>query len=145
MKVPRLLPALALVAALAGLGISVYLTVEHYAKAALVCNLSGFSCAQVLTSVYATLPFGHLPTSAAGLLFFSVAALLLAFRLLRPSNLASRLSLAWAATGLLAALYFIYLEIVVIAAICLWCTAVHVLVAASFLLLVYQRSAYERP
>ena len=144
MKPPRLLVALALLSSLVGLAISIYLTLNHYAAAPLACNLSIFSCERVLISPYATLPFTSLPTSAAGLLFFALNSLLLALRLFRPSPRLSLLTLAWNFIGLLFVLYLVYLEIVVIAALCLWCTLVHILVVISFLLLLYQRNAYER-
>jgi uncharacterized membrane protein len=141
---PRLLIALALLASLGGLAVSIYLTLNHYAAAPLVCNLSGFSCERVLTSPYATLPLTTWPTSIAGLLFFAVSILLLSLRFFRPTPRLAQASLAWAFLGLLFVLYLVYLEIVVINAICLWCTLVHVLVVVSFLLLLYLRSAYER-
>lgn len=132
----------ALAGAAAGFAISLYLTAQHYAVAPLVCNLSGFSCERVLTSVYATIPFTSLPTASLGLPFFLLLALLLLLRLFHPDSLLlSRLALGLAFLGLLFALLFVYFEVVLIGAYCLWCTLVHILLVLIFLTLLYQRSS----
>jgi uncharacterized membrane protein len=146
MSKPQPLAALALLGSLAGLGVSIYLTLNHYAQVPLVCNLSGFSCERVLTSPYATLPLFAWPTAAAGVLFFLSNSLLLALLAFPqatgvPSSRLFKVALAWAGLGLLFVLGLVYIEVVVIGAICLWCTAVHVLVVLGFLLLIYQRSS----
>jgi uncharacterized membrane protein len=41
--------------------------------------------------------------------------------------------LLWATLGLLAALYLVFVEIVRLHRICLWCSAVHLLLLATFL------------
>ena len=135
---------IALLASTVGLAISIYLTANHYAAAPLVCNLSGFSCERVLTSPYATLPLIGLPTSAAGIVFFAVNDFLLAMLGLsqftrKPSARLSSLALAWAGGGVLFVLGLVYIEIVVLGAVCLWCTAAHILTVANLLLLLYMR------
>jgi uncharacterized membrane protein len=69
------------------------------------------------------------PTSAAGIVWFAVSALLWAGR-------AARLQLAWSALGLVTALFLVYVEIVQLGAICIWCTAAHILVLVIFLIAV---------
>jgi uncharacterized membrane protein len=39
----------------------------------------------------------------------------------------------WGRIGLLAALYFVFVEIVLLGAICIWCTIAHILIMATFL------------
>jgi uncharacterized membrane protein len=122
------LQVLALLASLAGLGISIYLTGVHYSGVPLACPASGaVSCEAVLSSSYAVLGGTQLPTSAAGILWFAVSAVLWT----RP---AGRIQLAWAAVGLVAALYLVYVEIVRVGAICLWCSGAHALVLLIFLI-----------
>jgi uncharacterized membrane protein len=46
------------------------------------------------------------------------------------------LQLAWSALGLVTALFLVYVEIVQLGAICIWCTAAHILVLVIFLIAV---------
>jgi uncharacterized membrane protein len=118
---------LALAAGLAGLGISVYLTAVHYAGVPLACPANGtISCEAVLSSRYAIIAGTNLPTSAAGIVWFAVSLLLW----IRPSG---RIQLAWSTAGLAAVLLLVFVEIVLVGAICIWCTAAHVLVLVIFL------------
>ena len=119
---------LALAAGLAGLGISIYLTAVHYAGVPLACPANGtINCEAVLSSRYAVIAGSNVPTSAAGIVWFAVSALLWTRR-------AGRVQLAWSALGLLAVLFLVYIEIVQLGAVCIWCTAAHVLVVVIFLI-----------
>jgi|ERR1700682_5395475 len=123
-----------LIAALAGIGVSVYLTVEH-AATALACPATGVvNCEAVVSSSYGVIGGSNVPTSAAGIAWFAVSAGLGAALWRRPHLLVARLQLAWAAIGLATVLYLVYVEIVKLGAICLWCTAAHVLVLLIFLI-----------
>jgi uncharacterized membrane protein len=118
----------ALAASVAGVGISIYLTAVHYAGVPLACPSSGtINCEAVLSSRYAVIAGTGLPTSAAGIVWFAVSALLWT----RP---AGAIQLAWSALGLLTVLVLVYIEIVQLGVICLWCTAAHVLVLLIFLI-----------
>lgn len=118
----------ALAASVAGLGISIYLTVVHYAGVPLACPLNGtINCEAVLSSRYGVIAGTGVPTSAAGILWFAVSMLLWA----RP---AGRIQLAWSVAGLATILSLIFVEIVLVGAICAWCTAAHVLVLVIFLI-----------
>jgi uncharacterized membrane protein len=121
---------------LAGLGVSAYLTAVHYTSVPLVCSTSGaINCEQVLSSPYAVIAGTTLPTSAAGMLWFAVTVVLAGLRLAGPASpLVARLQLAWSAIGLLTVVGLVFIEIVVLGAICIWCTAAHTLVLAIFLL-----------
>jgi uncharacterized membrane protein len=119
---------LALAAGLAGLGISIYLTAVHYAGVPLACPANGtINCEAVLSSRYAIIAGTGVPTAAAGIVWFAVSMLLW----IRP---AGRIQLAWSALGLVAVLSLVYVEIVLLGAICLWCSATHVLVLVIFLI-----------
>ncbi|HET9783245.1 MAG TPA: vitamin K epoxide reductase family protein [Candidatus Dormibacteraeota bacterium] len=123
---PRL-QLVGLVAGLAGVAVSIYLTVLHYAGVVPGCPVTGpINCDAVLASSYALIAGTSIPTSAAGIVWFAASAVLW----LRPVG---RLHLAWSALGLLTVLYLVFIEIVRIGAICLWCTAAHLLVLVIFL------------
>ncbi|HEV2414240.1 MAG TPA: vitamin K epoxide reductase family protein [Candidatus Dormibacteraeota bacterium] len=128
-----------LVAAVAGAAVSIYLTVLHYVGVVPGCPVTGpINCDAVLTSPYAVLAGTSVPTSAAGIIWFAISAVLWT----RPVG---RVQLAWSALGLLTVLYLVFLEIVRIGAICLWCTAAHLLVVFIFVValsLVSRQRAY---
>ncbi len=128
------LQALALAAALAGLGISIYLTVVHYSAIAPACPANAVvNCEQVLSSPYGVIAGSSVPTSAAGIAWFAVSALLAAGLLAGRAQLA-RWELAWSAVGLVTVLFLVFVEIVQLGVICIWCTAAHVLVVLIFLI-----------
>jgi uncharacterized membrane protein len=125
---------LALAASVAGLGISIYLTVVHYSSIPLACPATGqINCQGVLSSAYAVLWISTIPTSAAGIVWFAVSGLLAAGRLAGRVGLAAA-QFVWSALGLLTVLVLVYIEIVQLGAICLWCTCAHVLVLLIFLI-----------
>lgn len=124
---------LAVALSLAGVGVSIYLTALHYSGFAPACPATGVvNCEAVLTSPYAVIAGTSVPTSAAGIAWFAISAVLW----LRPYG---RLQLAWSAVGLATVLYLVFVEIVGLGAICLWCTAAHVLVLALLLIAVSVR------
>jgi uncharacterized membrane protein len=115
---------------LAGIGVSIYLTLLHYAGIVPACPESGtINCEAVLTSSYSVIAGTTIPTSAAGIVWFAVSAALWGWR-------AGPLHLFWSAIGLATALYLVFVELVLIRVICLWCTAAHVLVFALALIAV---------
>ena len=66
---------------LAGVGISIYLTLLHYAGVTPACPESGpVNCEAVLTSSYSVIAGTTIPTSAAGIAWFGVSALLWSWR-----------------------------------------------------------------
>lgn len=112
----------------AGAAVSIYLTVLHYVGVVPGCPVTGpINCDAVLTSPYAVIAGTSIPTSAAGIAWFLISAALWT----RPVG---SVQLAWAGLGLLTVVYLVFLEIVRIGAICLWCTGAHVLVVVIFLL-----------
>ena len=113
---------------LAGVGVSIYLTVLHYAGVVPACPASGpVNCEAVLTSPYAVIAGTSIPTSAAGIAWFAVSAVLWT----RP---AGWVQLAWSAAGMVAVIYLVFVEIVRLGAICLWCSAAHALVLTTLLI-----------
>lgn len=110
--------------ATAGSAASAYLTVEHYtANASLACpQARAIDCAKVTSSSWAMV--GPMPVALLGLLYFAAMVVLCGPPLWREPRLdAARLALAVA--GVASAIYFVWVELFRLDAICLWCTAVH--------------------
>jgi uncharacterized membrane protein len=116
----------------AGLLIAVYLTVLHYnRRVPLYCAGSGFNCRAVLDSPASVLL--GVPVSVAGILWFAVmvwVTVAMAGGVNRDRLLV--FARGWAAAGMIGVLYFVYTEMFVVRAFCLWCTAVHGLVFSLF-------------
>jgi uncharacterized membrane protein len=128
------LQALAFFASVAGIAVSIYLTAVHYAGFPLACPVGGtINCEAVLSSPYALIAGTSIPTSAAGVIWFAVSAALW----IRGDR---RVQLGWSAIGMLTVLYLVFIEIVRIGAICVWCTAAHILVLGIFLVAVSRAS-----
>jgi uncharacterized membrane protein len=124
----------AVLVSVAGVAVSIYLTALHYAGVVPACPASGaINCEAVLSSSYAVIAGTSVPTSLLGIVWFGVNAVLWT----RPA--VGWALLAWAGAGLLAVLYLVFVEIVQLGAICLWCTAAHVLVLALVLIAVSVR------
>ena len=112
----------AVLVSLAGVAVSIYLTLLHYAGVVPGCPVAGpVNCEAVLSSPYALIAGLPVPTSAAGIVWFGVSAVLWT----RPLRW---IHLAWSALGLATVLYLVFVEIVRLGVICLWCSAAHVLV-----------------
>jgi uncharacterized membrane protein len=129
------IPLASLVLAVAGLGLSVYLTIEHFtASTTLACPDTGaLNCLKVTTSQQSAV-FG-IPVAVLGLVYFAamlVASLPALWRSPLPWIRYGRLALA--AVGVLFVFYLVFAELFTLDAICLWCTAVHVLAVALFAL-----------
>lgn len=120
-----------LVIAVLGLAVSAYLTVEHFtAETSLACPEGVVvNCTKVTTSQWATL-FG-VPVALLGLGYFVVMTLLVSPPAWRQARL-DPVRIAGAGTGVLMVLYLVYIELFAVNAICLWCTAVHVLTLGLF-------------
>jgi uncharacterized membrane protein len=141
------------VLSLAGLGVSVYVTIIHYTQGAgLLCpETSTINCAKVITGQYSVVL--GIPVAVLGLVFYvflAVANSPWAWRwegpsLPRPFR-SSQPALYWVRlgsmiVGIVFVLYLIYTELFTIGAICLWCTSVHVITFCLFCLIVFAAAA----
>jgi uncharacterized membrane protein len=124
-----------LACSLAGVVISIYLTIVHYNEAVpLFCSSSGVvNCGLVLSSPYAVVFGTAIPISVPGLAWCLVMAALAIVGLRTQPRWLRPAQFAWALVGLLTALYLVYVEIVRLHAICAWCSALHVLILLIFL------------
>lgn len=118
-----------------GMVLSVYLTIAHLAGTdVLACSDTGvINCAKVTTSPESV--FLHVPVVFYGLLYFVVSILLNS-----PWSFSSRrlflhrTRVAWASLGMAFVMWLLYAELVVVKNICLYCSAVHVVTFALFVL-----------
>jgi uncharacterized membrane protein len=119
---------------LAGLGISVYLTITHYDEGALVCSAtSTIDCHAVTTSDYSTLL--GIPMPLLGLAFFVGFGALLTPWALRSAWPPVRWGrVAGVSVGVLMVVYLVTVELAILHKICLWCTGVHAVTVVLFLL-----------
>jgi uncharacterized membrane protein len=120
--------------AVAGVGVSVYLTWAHYTSAKnLACSDKGtINCLKVTTSSYSK-QFG-IPLAVLGLGFFVVTlALQNPWAWRSTSQLIRRARLAVAAGGAVMVLWLLWVELFKLDAICLYCSAVHVLSVLIFI------------
>jgi uncharacterized membrane protein len=118
-----------------GTVVSAYLTIVHFEhQVSLVCPDSGIiNCEQVTTSPQSY--FLGIPVAVLGLGFYIAQAAILTF--LNRYQWLYNLRLVLLAAGVVFVLYLVYSELVVIGAICLWCTTVHVVTLLYFLLAFY--------
>jgi uncharacterized membrane protein len=138
---PRWASPTAVLLSLGGLGVSLYLTVAHYGSGiTLACPDSGvIDCQKVTTSPQSVI-FG-IPVAVLGMVFFAAMLLLNSPRAWRESGPFVRLTrIALASFGVGFVVYLIYTELFTIHAICLWCTATHVLAFLLFVVLALAES-----
>ncbi|HTW02732.1 MAG TPA: vitamin K epoxide reductase family protein [Streptosporangiaceae bacterium] len=129
----------ALALSLAGLGVSIYLTIAHYTSTTiLACSSKGYvDCAKVTTSAQ-SMVFGVLPVAVLGLAFYVFMVAVNSpwgWRMRIPQVWWARIGSAVVGIGFV--LYLLYAEIIQIGNICLWCTSVHVITFLLFVLLVF--------
>jgi uncharacterized membrane protein len=124
------------VLALAGLGVSIYLTYAHYTESALAgcTETTGVvNCGKVTTSAQSVV-FG-IPVAVLGLAFYVFAVAIMspwAWKARRRE--VGWLRLASLIVGIGFVLYLIYAELFDIGSICLYCTSVHVITFVLFVL-----------
>jgi uncharacterized membrane protein len=126
-----------LVVCVLGLAASAYLTYEHYSSStSLACPDTGaINCLKVTTSSYSKVL--GVPVALLGLLFYvGMTALCSPPAWSARNPWVGRVRLLGAVSGVVFVVYLVWAELFRIDAICLWCTAVHVLTVVLFGLLV---------
>ncbi len=131
--VPAWVVPVTLLLAVAGLAVAGYLTVEHYtASTTLACPENAVVNCQKVTTSAQSHPFG-IPVVLPGLAFFAVLVPLCLPAAWRSGNpLLRRGRLALALAGVAVVFWLVYTELFTLDAICVWCTAVHVITVALF-------------
>jgi uncharacterized membrane protein len=131
------------VLALAGLGVSIYLTIAHFAESALAgCSESGVvNCTKVTTSPQSYV-FG-IPVAVLGLAFFVFAVAIMSPWAWQSARREIHLArIASMVVGIGFVLYLIYAELFTIGSICLYCTSVHAITFALFVLTAIAAAAW---
>jgi uncharacterized membrane protein len=135
---PRWAPILSTIICVAGIAVASYLTYAHFTTAKnLACSDKGFvNCAKVTTSSYSH-PFG-IPVAVAGLVWFVgmfVLCLPPAWRM--ANEWVHRLRLLGAVAGIGTVFWLVYVELIKLDSICIYCTAVHALTFLLFVVIVF--------
>jgi uncharacterized membrane protein len=132
------------VLALAGLGVSTYLTIAHFTQSTLAgCSeTSGLvDCTKVTTSAQSYV-FG-IPVALLGLLFYVFAVAIMspwAWRAQRRQIHQARIAAMVAGIGFV--IYLLYAELFIIGNICLYCTSVHVITFVIFVLVMFSAAMW---
>jgi uncharacterized membrane protein len=136
---PAWLQWTSLALSLAGLGMSIYMTIAHYTSTnILVCSNKGYiDCAKVTTSPE-SMVFNVFPVAVLGLAFYVFMT-----AINTPWAWRSGIAAIWWArlagiiTGIGFVLYLIYAEVIQIGNLCLDCTTVHVITFLLFVVLIF--------
>jgi uncharacterized membrane protein len=129
---------LMVVLALGGIGVAGYLSYAYVGNQSIVCGESQ-GCDLVAQSSYAWM-FG-LPIASFGFLAYIVLLVLLLVRRRVGENLEAYIPLAVfgiSLVGVLFSAYLTYLELYVILAVCRWCVASALIMAALFFLSIFE-------
>ena len=148
--VPRRTPVWVLTSSLAlslaAVGISSYLTFTHYADpSALACPDTGVvNCTLVTTSSWSVVL--GIPVAVLGLVWaLAMVGLTTPWAWRADAAWVDGTRLALAGAGAAMVVYLIYVELFRVGAICLWCTAVHVIAVGLFgVVLASRAGARER-
>lgn len=127
-----------LVLVVAGLLVSAYLTYEHFTdNTTLACTVSGpIDCVKVTSSPWAT--FMGVPVALLGVVFFLVLLVLTWPSVWRRGEAwLDWARFGWLTVGMGMVLYLVWAEFYQINAICLWCTAVHVITFILWVLVLF--------
>ena len=145
-ETPRWLAPASLALGLAGVAVATYLTVEHYtASKTLACpETAVLNCQKVTTSAQSVVL--GVPVALLGLLFFLALVPLCLPVAWRSAHRAVRWGrLLFALVGVGFVVDLIYAELFVLDAICLWCTAVHVITFALFAVIALGTASLDAP
>ena len=117
-RIPKWLPWVILVAAVLGFGDSVYLTIEHYQGTTPPCSILE-GCEVVTTSRFAKIL--NIPVALLGSLYYlTIIVLVVNFLDSKKDTILVALAyFTW--IGLLASLWFVFVQLAILDAICIYC------------------------
>ena len=126
-----------LVLAIGGLGVSVYMTIEHFTgNATLACSTNSVVNCEAVTTSPEAMVFGVFPVAVLGLAFYAFMVAVTtpwAWRSQRREIALARLGSLIVGVGFI--LYLIYVELFQVGFICLECTSVHVITFVLFVVI----------
>jgi len=130
--------------ALAGLGVSIYLTIAHFTESTLAgCSETKglVNCTKVTTSAQSYV-FG-IPVAVLGLAFYLFAVVIMSPWAWRAARREIHLvRIASLVVGIGFVLYLLYAELFIIGSICLYCTSVHIITFLLFVLTMFATAAW---
>jgi uncharacterized membrane protein len=129
--------------ALAGLGVSIYLTIAHFTESALLgCSESGLvNCTKVTTSPQSYV--FRIPVAVLGLAFYLFAVAIMSPWAWQAARREIHLiRIASLVVGMGFVLYLLYAELFLIGSICLYCTSVHAITFVLFVLTMVAAAAW---
>lgn len=132
-----------------GLADSAYLTQHELSGTPLLCNIQNFSGCNVVASSQYSHIFG-IPLAEFGVLFYAVVFVLAALEIVIFDQLLRRVLQAISIVGVIASLYFTFVQIFVIGAFCIYCFAsalitLLILIFASFIEPIRKRVRHVPP
>jgi len=133
----RLLVVATFAFALIGLGLSIYMTYEHYTgNKTLACSKSGWlNCSLVTTSKYSRVL--GIPVAVLGLVqYVAMSALCSPWAWRARARAVHIARFALSIVGMVSVLWLMTVELVILGAICEYCTGVHVVTFVLFVLIV---------
>jgi uncharacterized membrane protein len=126
-----------------GLALAGYLTYEHYTSStSLSCPAGGgiIDCLKVTASPYSKVH--GIPVTVLGLVFFAVMIGVQSRPAWASSSPAVRISrFLWSLVGVGTAAWLIYVELFRLNAVCLWCSAVHIISLLLFVVTAFGTAA----
>jgi uncharacterized membrane protein len=129
---------LVLIIAIIGFADASYLSVEHFQNVIPPCSLTG-GCEKVLTSSFSTLL--GIPVSLLGAIYYLLIAIGLFSFLESKNHEVLRVTLLLTILGLLASLWFVFLQVFILHSYCVYCMGS---VATSTLLFICAVVIFER-
>lgn len=114
----RVCTAIVIVASFAGFLDATFLTVEHYRGVVPPCSLVG-GCEKVTTSVYAVV--AGIPVALLGAIYYAAVFVLALLLWERGDRWMLMGIVLFGTVGMFSSLWFVYLQLFVIQAICLYC------------------------
>jgi uncharacterized membrane protein len=135
--VPKWRPIVTLILCAIGLGLSTYTLWVHYHPSALACPLASGSidCQAVLTSAQSVIL--GIPVPVFGLIFFlGLGTLCLPGAWRSTASWVHWLRLAGVIAGIGTVIYLVSTELFTVKKICLWCTGVHIVTFALFVIVI---------
>lgn len=128
-----------------GIADATYLTIGHYSQSiVLACPTTSFiNCAKVTSSSYSEV-FG-IPVPLFGLAFF-IALFVVELPIFWTKKYLwlQNLRTAFVSIGMLSVLWFVFVELDKLHAICLYCTGVHLLTFISFVTILFANEQFKK-
>lgn len=134
-----------------GIADTAYLTIQHYSSGNAVCTFSNSSffslfdnCEKVTSSAYAMIG-GFMPLALVGFFYYTLALVLVLFHFTRRNRHALQSLCVLTGAGTIASAWFVYLQLAVLHALCLYCMISAVTTMLLFFLSLYLLLSLSKP